>query len=97
MQLEKLSINRRRQYLKVSIPQAVSTVATIDVVFNREVTMSYVSIPQAVSTVATVTLNGLYVDHKAVSIPQAVSTVATKLKKTKIKIERINLFQYRKR
>ena len=62
----------------VSIPQAVSTVATEQVVLGSN--SKTVSIPQAVSTVATLTA---YIDIqisllKMVSIPQAVSTVATR-------------------
>ena len=41
-----------RDIIKVSIPQAVSTVATIDT-FENEKGLDVVSIPQAVSTVAT--------------------------------------------
>ena len=62
----------------VSIPQAVSTVATIELWREFEVT-AVVSIPQAVSTVATRIIQSVsswYV-RKRVSIPQAVSTVAT--------------------
>ena len=61
----------------VSIPQAVSTVATLKDL-NMLLVVTNVSIPQAVSTVATYKH---WVDtHKnmvSVSIPQAVSTVAT--------------------
>ena len=63
----------------VSIPQAVSTVATIRPCEKYTTGLKIVSIPQAVSTVATgsqfeaQSLN----DRYKVSIPQAVSTVAT--------------------
>ena len=61
-------------WITVSIPQAVSTVATG--VFLCALLVNRVSIPQAVSTVATgVFLCALLVNR--VSIPQAVSTVAT--------------------
>ena len=62
---------------RVSIPQAVSTVATPLNPLNFADLPFVVSIPQAVSTVATLkysTLSGLKLP---VSIPQAVSTVAT--------------------
>ena len=60
----------------VSIPQAVSTVATLTLASSKEAILSTVSIPQAVSTVATI--GNVIADTIAkVSIPQAVSTVAT--------------------
>ena len=60
----------------VSIPQAVSTVATIKI-WGTSLSTGSVSIPQAVSTVAT-HKTGVYDPLKeTVSIPQAVSTVAT--------------------
>ena len=64
----------------VSIPQAVSTVATDEQIAHICERRFYVSIPQAVSTVATV-LTYLTVSllRSNVSIPQAVSTVATRL------------------
>ena len=82
---ERRYISWTQQKLKVSIPQAVSTVAT-------EISgFSYcgigVSIPQAVSTVATNIVeleDGM--SYLNVSIPQAVSTVATILKKMEWKI-----------
>ena len=61
----------------VSIPQAVSTVATY-VSFFDGISSDNVSIPQAVSTVATIydpLKERVWVIE--VSIPQAVSTVAT--------------------
>ena len=60
----------------VSIPQAVSTVATyfVDILI---IAPSLVSIPQAVSTVATGEFGIVYFNVNKVSIPQAVSTVAT--------------------
>ena len=79
----------------VSIPQAVSTVAT----FERLSLMRkkfQVSIPQAVSTVATlkwVKVNSLV---SMVSIPQAVSTVATLSMGYFLNSSYI-VFQYRKR
>ena len=65
--------------IAVSIPQAVSTVAT----FKNSATtpaLAFVSIPQAVSTVATfeVSFFSPFLIW-AVSIPQAVSTVATNI------------------
>ena len=66
-------------WITVSIPQAVSTVATG--VFLCALLVNRVSIPQAVSTVATYTLSGETGKFKRVSIPQAVSTVATRLNK----------------
>ena len=60
----------------VSIPQAVSTVATIDYILLM--VSIRVSIPQAVSTVATMSkFYGIDARGIPVSIPQAVSTVAT--------------------
>ena len=59
----------------VSIPQAVSTVATKEC--GAKLDFRFVSIPQAVSTVATFnTCRNFYISC-IVSIPQAVSTVAT--------------------
>ena len=60
----------------VSIPQAVSTVATYN---GEDDYMDVVSIPQAVSTVATCPsgLVPILILFSLVSIPQAVSTVAT--------------------
>ena len=68
----------------VSIPQAVSTVATYTIANILLYCNGYVSIPQAVSTVATV-VDVCYTqaDGTKVSIPQAVSTVATILDLTK--------------
>ena len=64
-------------YDGVSIPQAVSTVATINAGTLIEF-FKKVSIPQAVSTVATTVKNNVVkVAGMEVSIPQAVSTVAT--------------------
>ena len=64
----------------VSIPQAVSTVATLHIhVSVEEVEFSYVSIPQAVSTVATDSECMFIWIFYNVSIPQAVSTVATQV------------------
>ena len=62
--------------MEVSIPQAVSTVATTLRILDAQ-TKGTVSIPQAVSTVATPRDSN--VSHRIwrVSIPQAVSTVAT--------------------
>ena len=64
---------------QVSIPQAVSTVATGNFPFKEERCYLSVSIPQAVSTVATreVAMTTLVTNLFFVSIPQAVSTVAT--------------------
>ena len=62
--------------LRVSIPQAVSTVATLRIRFVKRFRRN-VSIPQTVSTVAT-WLNSFYEEYPTVSIPQAVSTVATR-------------------
>ena len=62
---------------KVSIPQAVSTVATYSGSINPN-PFGSVSIPQAVSAVATGDSNVVTLHVPAmVSIPQAVSTVAT--------------------
>ena len=63
--------------MQVSIPQAVSTVAT-NLHISVGIESVSVSIPQAVSTVAT--YKNAYMRSKSirVSIPQAVSTVATK-------------------
>ena len=61
----------------VSIPQAVSTVATLEKL-KGFLPKHLVSIPQAVSTVATLLeLELLQCEFLHVSIPQAVSTVAT--------------------
>ena len=62
-------------HLTVSIPQAVSAVATVMLRISR--LSQEVSIPQAVSAVATVW--ELCITNKTfdVSIPQAVSAVAT--------------------
>ena len=59
----------------VSIPQAVSAVATEDM--EVSVIRSSVSIPQAVSAVATQISIRIWVGIHIVSIPQAVSAVAT--------------------
>ena len=61
----------------VSIPQAVSTVATQW--WNNTFNYFSVSIPQAVSTVATLHMETHPSKTDEVSIPQAVSTVATQL------------------
>ena len=67
---------RSNKYTPVSIPQAVSTVATYS--FARPILAAFlVSIPQAVSTVATRCLQLQQYRQRGVSIPQAVSTVAT--------------------
>ena len=63
--------------LRVSIPQAVSTVATGKLGSHRTGAMVVVSIPQAVSTVATFLKSNDVKEAMSVSIPQAVSTVAT--------------------
>ena len=64
--------------LKVSIPQAVSTVATVSNIPKLVKILLNVSIPQAVSTVATWDgTDGGIKNCLGVSIPQAVSTVAT--------------------
>ena len=60
----------------VSIPQAVSTVATLKI-YGCYAEGFLVSIPQAVSTVATTVFRHATVKLDNVSIPQAVSTVAT--------------------
>ena len=60
---------------RVSIPQAVSAVATM-IIDSAKTGLKVVSIPQAVSTVAT--FNAFFIaTSRTVSIPQAVSTVAT--------------------
>ena len=87
--------NSWAELLSVSIPQAVSAVATSICMFIISLNIIFkVSIPQAVSAVATYgqdTLNYRFL----VSIPQAVSAVATITKRTN------NCgffwFQYRKR
>ena len=61
----------------VSIPQAVSTVATVICWKLLRALITKVSIPQAVSTVATEEFLHNIVNMLYVSIPQAVSTVAT--------------------
>ena len=66
-------------FLGVSIPQAVSTVATYSMTMFEYTNKTLVSIPQAVSTVATAWGKELASGDKVVSIPQAVSTVATEL------------------
>ena len=68
------------QYGAVSIPQAVSTVATLNQMMLYGLQRT-VSIPQAVSTVATVLELPYTSEIKVVSIPQAVSTVATSVNK----------------
>ena len=78
----------------VSIPQAVSTVATQTCCPGTS-DLKVVSIPQAVSTVATESFKG-FVDYHIVSIPQAVSTVATGLFQSSLQLRR-RMFQYRKR
>ena len=82
----------------VSIPQAVSTVATDGVEPDEGDDIPAVSIPQAVSTVATASRFDV-ADISlmtGVSIPQAVSTVATIGLNIKPRWRR-SLFQYRKR
>ena len=64
------------QSYDVSIPQAVSTVATL-IMDIQLLNIMMVSIPQAVSTVATELISGMALGVDQVSIPQAVSTVAT--------------------
>ena len=70
------SLRNGKRLVVVSIPQAVSTVATL---LNGSliIQMYVVSIPQAVSTVATTEIVSIVIIYN-VSIPQAVSTVATK-------------------
>ena len=63
----------------VSIPQAVSTVATFANISELMTGVYLVSIPQAVSTVATAELISWKNTDDMVSIPQAVSTVATRI------------------
>ncbi len=86
---------RVRKSLVVSIPQAVSTVAT-EVRLLQASLMMRVSIPQAVSTVATKKARAFRAYVRAVSIPQAVSTVATILGIT-VSTLKARMFQYRKR
>ena len=62
---------------KVSIPQAVGTVATVVGNVNGECISIHVSIPQAVGTVATAEFYLMSSSYARVSIPQAVGTVAT--------------------
>ena len=83
-------------HVSVSIPQAVSTVATDGKYCAVIPELSLVSIPQAVSTVATCFIEVISVsEFIKVSIPQAVSTVATAYKPaTGLDEEE---FQYRKR
>ena len=70
-------MEKLKTFIKVSIPQAVSTVATAeDKTSNNILKICAVSIPQAVSTVATKE-NKIHITLHKVSIPQAVSTVAT--------------------
>ena len=63
--------------MRVSIPQAVSTVATEEKKECIDAAIQSVSIPQAVSTVATHFIDSTTKEVGRVSIPQAVSTVAT--------------------
>ena len=72
----------------VSIPQAVSTVATAAGMELVAPTVA-VSIPQAVSTVATLPLKRKQQWLQNVSIPQAVSTVATRNKRKTRKSSRL--------
>ena len=62
----------------VSIPQAVSAVATIMKHLKEGLSPAKVSIPQAVSAVATNVDYGVTGGSGSVSIPQAVSAVATR-------------------
>ena len=62
--------------LIVSIPQAVSAVATNSDMSDESI-LNYVSIPQAVSAVATYLWRYIMEFIFFVSIPQAVSAVAT--------------------
>ena len=81
----------------VSIPQAVSTVATL---YKRYIVLFifiYVSIPQAVSTVATNGIRYIGNVYSNVSIPQAVSTVATYEQGYSYVHTVYSMFQYRKR
>ena len=69
----------------VSIPQAVSAVATRNKYIESIFIFSTVSIPQAVSAVATDNmLKGIHSMRRKVSIPQAVSAVATSKRNDKI-------------
>ena len=64
----------RKSLCFVSIPQAVSAVATL---FKGTINLiGIVSIPQAVSAVATL-FKDFFIREDSVSIPQAVSAVAT--------------------
>ena len=82
----------------VSIPQAVSTVATSSRGIPLEKKSSWtVSIPQAVSTVATFRHKKPVSVHVSVSIPQAVSTVATVIQDYAEVKNQFLPFQYRKR
>ena len=77
----------------VSIPQAVSTVATTeDNIETVYCIIRLVSIPQAVSTVATLNKELGRRLFTSVSIPQAVSTVATEENKTLSDKELIECF-----
>ena len=79
----------------VSIPQAVSAVATFSYTLFLYYYILFVSIPQAVSAVATVKVYGYAQTVSGVSIPQAVSAVATN-NEVLVRDCR-HLFQYRKR
>ena len=70
------SILKEINFEKVSIPQAVGTVATMDNDTDGCMVM-VVSIPQAVGTVATLNKAQMNSALFLVSIPQAVGTVAT--------------------
>ena len=81
--------------LNVSIPQAVSAVATI-LNANKGGDVTFVSIPQAVSAVATILiLYNIITLINDVSIPQAVSAVATRVEVAGQSY--VGQFQYRKR
>ena len=81
------------RFAKVSIPQAVGTVATGGK--EKQYEKSIVSIPQAVGTVATGSKKSKGFLRLRVSIPQAVGTVATK--DELVLGMGFQAFQYRKR
>ena len=83
------------QLKRVSIPQAVGTVATLYSIRLMKINL-IVSIPQAVGTVATNNGTIPISELVVVSIPQAVGTVAT-VENDKALKNFIDKFQYRKR
>ena len=90
----KIGLDRFWFDLEVSIPQAVSAVATAKEEYKMFDNL-LVSIPQAVSAVATIVKHIAKILEVPVSIPQAVSAVATG-EPIRVSCES-RKFQYRKR